>query len=193
MIAQTILLEGKPYVNTMENSKRTSGGRKAPIVVALALCGAMLFGWAVMEWRSMSRSPDRLDLMATVEPDTEFWLDKRISGKHYWERNPFPRDQAVAVLQAMTTAQSWEPNGKWNFSFKRSYIFPRDLKGALVWGKDMKDNAEARGNVLWIYYGNEIINNEGKDYVVPVEGREILDRIFPIEEEKDEKGGHERF
>ena len=53
----------------------------------------------------------------------------------------------------------------------------------------MKDSVKLPGNYLWIYSGNEIINYEGKDYVVPAEGCEILDRMFPPEEEKEKKGG----
>ena len=176
-------------VYTMVSSKRTCGGRKAPIIVVLALCGAMLVGWAIMEWRPMSRPPDRLDLMATVKPDTAFWLEKRIPGTHIMERSPFPRDQAIAVLRAMATAQPWEPNGKWNFSCRRGNVDPPREKLHLFWGKDIKDIANLPKNYLSILSGNKLFFYQDSTYVVPAEGCEILDRMFPPEEEKEKKGG----
>ena len=171
-------------VNTMLNFKRAGRGRKALIVLVLVLFGAMLVGWAVTKWRSVSRSPDRLDLMATVRPDDEFWLNKKVPGTHVWERNLLPRDQAVALLRAMETAQPWEPV---DFSYRWSRSFPPhppSVKANLVWCKDWEDQRELQGNVLWIHSRNELITYEGKIYVVPAEGREILDRMFPLEEEK---------
>lgn len=165
----------------MLSFKGIGGGRLVLIVVVLALCGAMLVGWGVMGWRSMSRSPDRLDLMASVKPDTEFWLHKRVPGTHRWEIYPFPRDQAVAVLRAMTTSQPWEPVSR--FSFSSRYVYPGGMKLMLVWCMNMKDSAELRRNVLWIHFGNKLISYGDKIYVVPAEGREILDRMFPREGE----------
>jgi hypothetical protein len=171
-------------MNTMLNFKRAIRGRKVLIELVLALFGLMLVGWAVMKWRSVPRPPDRLDLMATVRPDDEFWLSKRIPGTQIFEKNLLPRDQAVALLRAMATAQPWEASVgyfNWSGSFPPR---PPSSKVILIWCKDWEDRRELKGNVLSICYRNELFNYDGKDYVVPAEGREILDRMFPLEEEK---------
>jgi hypothetical protein len=56
----------------------------------------------------------------------------------------------------------------------------------LIWCKDWEDQRELQGNVLSILSrnNNKLISYEGKLYVVQAEGREILDRLFPLEEEK---------
>jgi hypothetical protein len=172
-------------VNTMLNLKRAGRGRKAFIVFVLALLGLMLLGWAVTKWRSVSRSPDRLDFMATVRPDDEFWLAKNVPGTHDWKRNLFPRDQAVALFRAMETAQPWEAGIVDRFfRYRRFPPQPPSEKAELFWCKGWEDRYEREGTSLYIHYNNELISYNCRIYVVPAEGREILDRMFPLEEEK---------
>jgi hypothetical protein len=176
--------ETSECMHAMPSSKHICGCRKTPILLVLAFCGTMLVGWAVMEWRSMSRSPDRLDLMASVKPDTKFWIYKRMPGTRIFHKHPFPRDQAVAVLQAMSTALPWEP-GRSIFSCRIQHVHTPGEKSILVWGKEMDMNsiADLEGNHLGICHGNAIFTYGHRDYVVPAEGREMIDRIFPREEE----------
>jgi hypothetical protein len=166
----------------MLSPKRAGRGRKALTATVLVLFGPMLVGWAVAKWRSFSRSPERSDLMATVKPDDEFWLSWRLPGTHVWEKRLLPRDQAVVVLRVMETAQPWEPDGSSGFSCSSRHVDPPGMKGMLVWCKDWNDRRGLQGNTLWIHYRNELINYDGKGYVVTAEGHEILDRLFPPED-----------
>jgi hypothetical protein len=129
--------------------------------------------------KTASQGVNAYDILATVKPDDKFWLNKRVPGTHNMEVSLFPRDQAVAVLRAMATAQPWEPYGM--FGSMGRHIVPRQLKAMLVWSKDMtdRDRVGLGGNVLWIHSGNGLISYGSKIYVVPAEAREILDRMFP--------------
>jgi hypothetical protein len=158
----------------MHSSICICGYRKAPIVLVLALCGAIIIALVVIKWCSISRSSDRLDLMATVSPDTRFWIYERIPGTRIWHKHPFPRDQAIAIFQAVSTALPWE-------SGRSIFIHPPGEKSMLIWGKEMDMNSidDLTGNYFGIRYGNALFTYGHRYYVVPAEGREIIDRIFP--------------
>jgi hypothetical protein len=169
----------------MLNFKRAGRGRKALIVLVLTLFGAILVHWAVTKWRSESRLPDRLDLVATVGPDDEFWLIKRVPGTHEWETNLLPRDQGVALLRAMETAQPLD----YEVGYYDRPPTPLPTRAILRWCKGWENRNKFPANFLLINSRIESFNHDGKAYVVPAEGRDILDRIFSPEKEKETSKG----
>jgi hypothetical protein len=161
----------------MLNMKRAGRGRKALIVLVIVIFGVIFFGWAVTKLFFRVKPPERLDLMATVRTDDEFWL------YYKGEKNLLPREQGVALLRAMERAQPWESD----FGYFNMGRYPpnfRPIKASLTWCKDGGNKRELEENVLWIHKGNETISYKGTVYIVPEEERGILDRMFPLEEEK---------
>jgi hypothetical protein len=112
-------------------------------------------------------------------PDDEFWVSERIAGTHDCKTYVLPRDQGLALLSAVATAEPWEPSGSGLFSFGRGHVDPPVRNVMLVWCKDQKHSRGLRGNVLWINVPNKVISYQGSAYVVPPERRDVFDRLFP--------------
>lgn len=168
--------DSRPPENT---SKSTRRGRRSRTVVAFAVCGALFVVCLVIRWSCTSRSPTQLDLLSTVRPDDAFWVSERIAGTHDCKTYVLPRDQGLALLSAVATVEPWEPNGAGLLGFRQGEVHPPSPKVMLVWCRDWKHRRGLRGNVLLIDADNEVVNYEGKAYVVPPEGREVFDRLFP--------------
>lgn len=163
------------------SSKTTRRGWRSQTAVASAVFGTLFVACLVIRWSCTSTSPTQLNLLATLKPDDEFWVSERMAGTHECKTYVLPRDQGVALLRAMATAEPWEAKGTGPFSFCRGSVDPPAMKVMLVWCKDWKHRRGLRGNVLWINVRNKLINYEGSVYVVPPEAREIVNRLFQDE------------
>lgn len=161
----------------------TVSRKKATTVVLAAIGGAALVAWLLTAARLASRSQDRLDLTVTVRPDDEFWISQRMPRTHIQNVYPLPRDQALALLRAMATAQPWEPNGVGRFSCSATRPVLPPMNVMLVWCKNWKERRGLQGNTLWIHSRNELVSYEGKTYIVPAEARKILNSLFPRKNE----------
>jgi hypothetical protein len=145
-------------------------------VVVLAATGIY---FAVSAHRSAPTVQERFDIMATIKPDTEFRVYRRLPKNNYWDDgNPFDRTTALTVLNALATATPWD-----HYSHAACYS-PWDTQSPgltieLVWCKDLKDKAQRdKGSVTlcggnWLFVYGDAINQ------LTPENHEILNRVFP--------------
>lgn len=124
-------------------------------------------------------APNRLNLMATVKPDVEFRLYRRKSENNHWDDgSPYPRTQALAILEAMATAQPWDRTS--HIAVRGVYHnYPPGLTLDLTWCKDISDAAQRNTNSVAIHFGNWLFEYGNTTYQLSEEGHEALSRLFP--------------
>jgi hypothetical protein len=163
-------------VEEQRNSLTRSGKRRFWLIVAIvggSVVTAVCLACIVLR-DSVSDGPDP---MATVDADTQFRLQQRRPGEPWTER-PFPRDQAIALLQAISTARRWQMS-RFEQIFGPSHRSEPSLCVVLIWYKGAGNRADREQKAVEICRGNGIVGYRNTLYQLSKEGREVLDRLLP--------------
>ena len=90
------------------NSLTRLGNRRLWLVLAI-VGGSAVAAVYLIYFAMRGPASDGPNPMVTVEDDSQFWLQQRRPGKPWTER-PYPRDQAIALLRAISMAKRWKPD-----------------------------------------------------------------------------------
>ncbi len=122
--------------------------------------------------------PDYPKMMETVTDDTQFRLYQRQPNGAWDNSTPFPRDEAIALLEAMAKAEPWQPNKGRLFGPLPRHVPPR-TQLFLFWGKDVTDVRQRKTSSVGIGVGNVLFDYNNREYQLSTEAKEVLDRMFP--------------
>jgi len=128
--------------------------------------------------RSAPFEQERLNVMATVNPDTEFRLYRRLPKNNYWDDgSPFPRVDALAVVDAIDSAKPWDRISH-AAVIGQYHAYTPGYTLCLSWCKDMKDDTQREKGSVAICYGNWLFDYGNTDYQLSEEGHEVFNRVF---------------
>jgi hypothetical protein len=144
----------------------------APLGVVAVLAVVVAVFFAVAPHRQ------RLNLMATVRPDTAFRIFRRRADNNHWDKgSPYDRTNATALLAVLASATQWDH--KSHAAATGFCTLPPGYAIDLAWGKDLYHRAERGSGFISIRCGNWLFDYENDLYQVSQEGHEVLHRLFP--------------
>ena len=96
-----------------------------------------------------------------------------------WTERPYPRDQAIALLRAISMAKRWKPDRFLPILGPGYYYNEPSLCVVLVWYRSAGNSEERERKSVQICRGNKIVGYRSTLYQLSKEGREVLDNLLP--------------
>ena len=171
-----------PIVATAPREKTMKRILLVAVLLSIVLAAAVLWSKRadLLPVRRLAEAVrQELDIMAAVQPDSQFRIFRRRPKDRSWdEGSPFDRTTAMRSLDALATAKFWDGK-KHAAAYSPWDVQSPALTIELAWCKDMQNKSQRDAQSVALCYGNWLFWYGDGLYQVSEQSHNVLNKIFP--------------